>query len=608
MKQVRFPIRLKIMASLVVALTLVVIVISFTMANFFHEDKQSYMSDWTSIAVLSTAQEARSLLEGYTRQAKMGSRILLDRRIARTDRERLVGSLFDSFPEMLQIAVYRDGKEIDAARDEASFADAGFTSAALEEHRATHPRSSAPVAAGETWVENATLDASSPAFILSFAEAQDAASGPVIVSALLRLDPLLSLGGKFRVFEISLAASDGTLLAHPEVARVARHEQSFRPQGIDDSGPSFRAGSTIQYLRDGTPMIGGFAPVQFAGITAMAEIPQSAAYLASRDLLGQLLAVAAILLALVAVGGRLWSRRITRPIERLSEATRVIAGGRFDVRVDVGAHDEIGALAGSFNQMASELNQREAALIAAQAQLVQSEKLAAFGQLGAGIAHEVKNPLTGILGCSQLALMEVEEGSFVYTNLALIEKETKRCKAIIDNLLKFARQEKAEMAPIEVTPVVEDTCAIVHHQMELNRVKLECDLAPGLPCIRGNANQLQQVLMNLVVNAQQALAGNEGRIRIVTRSVEGGRLEILIEDNGPGIPEEIQSKLFEPFFTTKPPGQGTGLGLSVSFGIIQEHGGGITLESQPGHGTKFRITLPALAPADVTRDPREKRA
>ena len=278
----------------------------------------------------------------------------------------------------------------------------------------------------------------------------------------------------------------------------------------------------------------------------------------------------------------------------LWSATREIAKGDFDVRVKVRSRDEIGKLAGAFNDMATELKSRETALTETHAQLIQSEKLAAFGQLGAGIAHEVKNPMTGILGCAQLMLQTVEKDSDIRQDLELIEKETKRCKSIIDSLLRFARQEKAAFEPTAIDAVIEDTVAIVRHQLELHQVKIEARIEPDLPQVNGNHNQLQQVLMNMIMNAQQAMAGERGRVTVEARADEDDRIEICISDTGPGIPQQSLDRLFEPFFTTKPGGKGTGLGLSVSFGIIKDHGGEIAPENRADGGAMFVIQLPVL--------------
>jgi signal transduction histidine kinase len=294
----------------------------------------------------------------------------------------------------------------------------------------------------------------------------------------------------------------------------------------------------------------------------------------------------------------IWSRRVTQPIIRLHDATKEVGKGKFDIRVNPTSSDEIGDLALSFNQMTQELTSREEALKQTQAQLVQSEKLAAFGQLGAGIAHEVKNPLAGILGYVQLSMRKVGPETPLHVNLKIIEKETKRCKTIIDNLLKFTRQEVVDRKPIEVNGVIEDTSALVEHQLGMHQIRLEKSLAEGLLPILGNANQLQQVLLNIILNAQQAMEGKPGVVRLETEILDEGWIEVRVRDTGPGIPKEIQSRLFDPFFTTKPAGKGTGLGLSVSYGIVRDHEGEIQVESEPGEGALFRIRLPALRPGE----------
>jgi len=242
--------------------------------------------------------------------------------------------------------------------------------------------------------------------------------------------------------------------------------------------------------------------------------------------------------------------------------------------------------------MASELDSREKALQDAQTALIQSEKMAAFGQLGAGIAHEVKNPLAGILGLTQISLRKTEKGTLIHENLGIIEKETRRCTTIIQNLLKFARQERVAFEPVDINQIAQDAMAIVEHQLEMHKVKLKRNLAPALPTIQGNGNQIQQVLINLMINAQQAMEGNPGEVTVTTIGLNSSQVQVQVSDTGPGIPEDLQAKIFEPFFTTKPVGKGTGLGLSVSYGIIKEHKGDIRVESSPEKGTTFKISFP----------------
>ena len=153
---------------------------------------------------------------------------------------------------------------------------------------------------------------------------------------------------------------------------------------------------------------------------------------------------------------------------------------------------------------------------------------------------------------------------------------------------------------VEINRVAEDAIAIVNHQMGINQVKLHHRLDPELPLIWGNANQIQQVFLNLMINAQQAMEGHPGEVTLTTARMDSGNVQIQIIDTGPGISEEHQVKIFEPFFTTKTSGKGTGLGLSVSYGIVKEHKGEILVESKPGEGTTFTIILPEADPADET--------
>ena len=196
-------------------------------------------------------------------------------------------------------------------------------------------------------------------------------------------------------------------------------------------------------------------------------------------------------------------------------------------------------------------------------------------------------------------VLETDKETTQYDNLSLIEKETKRCKIIIENLLKFSRQEKVAFDRVEINRVVEDAIAIVNHQMGINQVKLYQELTAELPPIWGNANQIQQVLLNLMINAQQAMEGQPGGVTLTTTQLNSGHIQIQIIDDGPGISHELQTKIFEPFFTTKPSGEGTGLGLSVSYGIVKEHKGEINVKSKPGDGTTFTIILPVAALANV---------
>ena len=183
--------------------------------------------------------------------------------------------------------------------------------------------------------------------------------------------------------------------------------------------------------------------------------------------------------------------------------------------------------------------------------------------------------------------------------LDTIELETRRCSDIIGNLMQFSRLEKGEHSQIFVNDVITKSAAIVDHQLSLKNVHISCELGENIPAISGNANQLQQVLMNLMINAQQAMGDGGGKVRIVSL-VNGESVMITVLDTGPGIDEDVAAKIFEPFFTTKPAGEGTGLGLSVTYGIIQDHGGDISVARAENGGAKFVIKLPLNTERTVT--------
>ncbi len=588
----RFPIRLKFLVTFLFVTTAVLGVITFTMGNMFRSDKEAYIRDLASATADSTAEEARSILSGYRERLQVYTRILGVGALTAAQKERILGDLFEDFREFVAVTVYVDGKEAATLADAKALSAAGLTKDDLARQRAEQRVQPGRMEPGTVHVENSTLSEKMPAMTMTVAQAGEPGEKPVVVSAVLRLDGLARIARGGGVFERYLVDDQGVLLAHPDAERVARREIAAWIPNLPALLGSRSGGGAAEYSRDGVEVIGGFAPVARAGVLAGAQAPRAAAYHASRSLLRNLALVALGLLLSAAVLGVALSRRVTRNLERLSETAKEIGRGRFDVHLDVDSRDEIGTLASSFNEMAAELSAREKALLESQAQLVRSEKLAAFGQLGAGIAHEVKNPLAGILGYVQLCLRKLDPENPIHANLKIVEKETKRCRTIIDNLLKFTRQEKVAMEAVDPNQVAEDTATLVDHQLGMHRIRLEKELAEDLPRIVGNANQLQQVLLNIILNAEQAMEGNPGTVRIETEG-KGDHVEIRVRDTGPGIPKEIQARLFEPFFTTKPAGKGTGLGLSVSYGIVKDHKGDIIVDSEPGKGACFILRIPA---------------
>ena len=240
-------------------------------------------------------------------------------------------------------------------------------------------------------------------------------------------------------------------------------------------------------------------------------------------------------------------------------------------------------------------------------QLLQAEKMAALGQTVSGVAHELNNPLATILSWAErLSQRQLEEP--VRRGLETILSESERAARIVRNLLTFARKRQTTRAMVDVNQVVRETLALRAYEQRVTNVAVIDALAAGLPQVFADQHQVQQVLLNLVINAEQAMLAANGRGTIVVRTWHDANQESVvleINDDGPGIPDELQPKIFDPFFTTKEVGKGTGLGLTVAYAIVQEHGGRIRLESPAGHGASFYVELPVtggkLPPAPLTR-------
>ncbi len=229
--------------------------------------------------------------------------------------------------------------------------------------------------------------------------------------------------------------------------------------------------------------------------------------------------------------------------------------------------------------------------------LFHAEKMSAVGQLAGGVAHEINNPLGGILAFAQLMSRDPSRGPEDQENLRLITDAAVRAKKIVESLLHFSRRPSEEKGPVDLAGVVDDTLFLLQAQLKGGRIEVVRECQPAVAT--ANANQVQQIVVNLLVNAIQAMGG-EGRIVVSTGHGGAGRVRLQVADNGPGMKPEVARRVFEPFFTTKPEGQGTGLGLSICYQIAEEHGGSIRLETEPDQGAAFVLELPAAPVAPTS--------
>jgi two-component system NtrC family sensor kinase len=322
-------------------------------------------------------------------------------------------------------------------------------------------------------------------------------------------------------------------------------------------------------------------------------------------------------------------RFLGRPIASLIDGFKSVSHMELDKPLTIpGSSEELDELANSFNVMRDRLRaalgeineftqnletkveERTTQLKVAQKKLVQSDRLASLGQLSASVAHEINNPISGVLNLSMLMQRILKEDGIPPDRieefrkyLAQVTAETGRVGRIVSDLLAFSRRGKPHRAPADLNKIVRMTLSLTAHKMKLNNVALEENLAADLPMAHCDASQIQQVALNLVLNASEATQGKANRRVSVATSRGEGCVVLTVSDNGEGIPAENLSKIFDPFFTTKSDGKGVGLGLAVTYGIIQAHGGEIEVKSTVGAGTTFTVTLPLEQPVEPGEPP-----
>jgi two-component system NtrC family sensor kinase len=398
----------------------------------------------------------------------------------------------------------------------------------------------------------------------------------------------------------------------PSPSRILRGEGTLRHLSVIENEPGCTGAAC--HAHDPSQRVLGVLEVEMS----LASVGE-----ALRTTRWQLLVAAVALMAIIAaVSSVSIHHGVLHPVAQLHRGTLRIAGGDLDTRIDVPGHHELAQLARTFNRMAEDLATARAEadewshhleekvlektedLRRTQRQVLQMERMASLGKLSATVAHELNNPLSGILMYARLVTRELgsqplaeEVREELERYLDLIQRESQRCGTIVKNLLLFARRGGAEMAPVDLDEVVDHSLQLVRHHLEMHDVRLIHEPLDGTPEESGivaDAGQLEQALVALFVNAVEAMSGPGEKGGDLTVRMRGTDDEVVVEvgDTGVGISPEVLPHIFEPFFSTKTEESGVGLGLAVAYGIVERHGGTIEVESEPRHGTTFQLRLP----------------
>ncbi len=334
----------------------------------------------------------------------------------------------------------------------------------------------------------------------------------------------------------------------------------------------------------------------------------------------------ALILIIGLVSVVFFNRVVHRPVAALHAGTQRIAAGDLGTRISVRGQHELAELAHAFNHMSEDLStaqqelrgwsqkleakvqEKTSELQRAQRQVLHMEKMASLGKLSATVAHELNNPISGMLNYARLVERGLAEQPLspdareeLGRYLHFLQKECSRCGKIVTNLLLFARRTGADMEPIDLNEIVERSLMLVQHHLKVSNIDLSTQRLAGNAMIVADGGQLQQALVALMVNAVEAMGGaaGGGGVLSVHLGASDGEVSVEIEDTGPGIPPDVLPHIFEPFFSTKDQESGVGLGLAVVYGIVQRHGGTIDVESEPGRGTRFILRLPRQRPTDT---------
>jgi two-component system, NtrC family, sensor kinase len=584
-------IRFQIVALVGLMLLLAMAVYLVLATRILTSDKEATLYDVNALLAGTLAEELRIGVEGLGDKLRyFGAE--QERSEAGVDRR--ARSLFSADDELLSVRIWRKEpggwKQIYDYVDVERLASLNIAREELELTRKENPIPLDAVAQERLLLQNTSM--APDLALLRISSASN--DGRIVVSASMRPERILRLARGTGLYRVFLVDGEGRVLAHPDGAKVLLHADFSKLPVVKDAlAGGMTRGARSYREPEGEEQVAAWARLEGHRLAVVVEAPRSQVFKATEELTRRSLLFAVAVVSVALIIGIYFSRFVTGPLRNLETVMGRVSKGELGVELPHEGQSEVGAVVQAFNRMSKELQLHAEELDQKNAQLVQQEKLSAIGELSAGLAHEVKNPMVGIVGFAQLG-QESTSLTEAIEYFQLIDSDARRANGILQNLLEFARPPDVTLEKLELNPVVQGAVRLCAHQLQLQGVKLEATYGDALPPIEGNGNQLRQVLLNLMMNAQQAMEQSKEKKLYVSTTAQNGSVLIAVRDTGPGMPPEVQKHIFEPFFTTKVRGKGTGLGLSVSASIVSAHKGKIQVESEPGQGTTFKIELPAL--------------
>lgn len=591
----RFPIRIKMFILVLIILVGATSAVVLKTRSIFLEDKFDFVKQLTNKLSSSTAKLVNEKFLSYQSRLAIAVSTRESLKKIRTKNDELSKVIFERNPDFALVSVQKEKdndwatewSQINYDRPISKWADSysetllrsldysSLKEGAIQIFKLADP-DGAPIFAMVLIAEISSHDS-------------DKTSKNAVVG-LLSKDFLIDVVNEYKgdLNSVFVIDDKGYVVSHPDQDMIGKelNDNPIMKEIVDQK----RVSGVGEYTFDTGVQVGSYQSVNQSNLFVIATTPMKQALQAVNSLMMSIFVFGLGFLIIGLVLAFFVASKITRPLNELQETASVIGSGDFQTKIEIKSDDEVGELAKSIDKMRVSLIERDDTIESSKRALVQSEKMSAFGQLSAGIAHEVKNPLAGILGHAQLAKSKTQDSGIV-KHMDIIEKEARRTKEIVENLMKFARAEKPELAPIDLHEAVSRAVDLVDHQLSLQGIKVSRHLDP-VKQIVGNANQIQQVLLNIMMNASHAMEDSFTKVLDVYLEDKGETMQIRIKDSGKGMTPEVQKRIFEPFFTTKPAGKGTGLGLSVSYGIVQDHKAKVYVESAPDKGATFFIDFP----------------